>query len=57
MRGLGKAATIQVEVIPLAETDEELARWLQAEELSAEEAHQGRDVDTEVVMEVAGLLT
>ena len=40
---------------PPAKTDEELACQLQAEELAAENAHQGRDAATlELVMQAAG---
>ena len=42
----------------LALMDEELVCWLQAQEVAALEAHQGRDAVTlEVVIEAAGLLT
>ena len=45
---------MQAEWLVPAEMDEELVHRLQAEELRAGEAHQGRDVATlEVVMEAA----
>ena len=58
LKAQGKAPPIQAELIPPAETDEELACWLQVKELAAEETRQGRDVATlEVIMEAARLLT
>ena len=53
-RAQGKAPTIQAEPMPLTKTDKELVCQFQAEELVAEEAHQGRDAATlEVVIEAA----
>ena len=53
-RARGKAPTVQVEQLPPAELDKELAHRLQVEEVVAEEACQGRDAATcEVVVEAA----
>ena len=56
-RAWAKAPTIQAELMPPAETDKELVRLNQAQELVAEEARQGRDMAIlEVVMEAARML-
>ena len=56
-RAQGKVPAIQEELPSPAKMDEKLAHQLQAEELAAEKACQGRDVATlEVVMEAANPL-